>query len=282
MENADANRMCVLPQCTLLSPPLVRSHRSLVHENAKLLVGSRSQARDWGSASTAPEAMLASLRSSRRFQELVSTMAQQKKWAKDRRKQVAKAVPPDSTRLAGFVRHAFAALRLHAEAQQREVNALIRSLAAWRRQQLSLHLALWHSAVIECAFDLLATAFDQWLRYCKTKARSRVLEDGLAALSRTLRLWTLEHYFHWWSLVSDLSRDVRLRSLAAALHAFQSGAHVCAWMRAAKRRAMCFSTALTLTRTFHLWHACAQHFRSAPPPTTSLPFSLISLRLIGG
>lgn len=250
-------------QSTFLSPTL-RTHRFLVHDAAKLLVdaaaaggvGHEYAVGAHVAAARSPANLLASLQSSRRFQDLVSTVAQQK--ARQSYDWQGRGRGPHA---ALCVVHAFATLRQHARAQQRDVHMLIRSLAAWRRQQLMQHLLLWQRVVVERRFDALASSFDMWRRCADAAAHTHLLEERLAALTPTLRLSPLLRYMQWWSFISDITRAVRLSRLASSLWALQNGAHTRAWTRAAKRRALCFSNALSLTRSFHHWNACAANFR---------------------
>ena len=58
-----------------------------------------------------------------------------------------------------------------------------------------------HRTVVESAFDALACAFDKWRRYHHAKEHSRMLEDRLAELQRTLQRALLAQYLAWWSLL---------------------------------------------------------------------------------
>jgi len=254
---------------TLLSPALMRTHNFLVHENAKLLVGGAAAGHAGNLRKHSSVNFLTVLRSSPRFQELVTTMSHQK----DRQSYGWQSSMPHAAPVpCHCVRRAFATLRRHVHAQQREVHMLIRSLAAWRRQRLLQHLQHWQRLVIERRFDALASSFDAWRRRADAAAHTHLLEERLAALAPALRLSPLSRYMHWWSFITDITRAVRLSQLASSLWALQTGVHISAWTRAAKRRALCFSNALTLTRSFHGWHTFAEYFRYTPsPPPTFLP-----------
>jgi len=304
--NARAGAALLLPG-PLLSPTLLRNNRSLVRENARLLLG-RGCARslDADAPAESPQDLVAALRGSRRFHDLVSTIAQQRSSALAVRAGGgvgAAGVGSEEGREA--LERAFSALQQHAAQQQHALHQLQRSLAVWRRWRLSQNLVHWHRTVVESAFDALASAFDRWRHYLRAKSHSRMLEDRLAALQRTLRRALLEHCLHWWSLMMygthtvgsrgcctlaqarmtrarararaqtththtckfgvcrDILRGARLRLLASCLRALRRGGQVCAWTRAAKRRAACVCAATALTRTFHGWRECALDCRCA-------------------
>jgi hypothetical protein len=200
--NARAGAALLLPG-PLLSPTLLRNNRSLVRENARLLLG-RGCARslDADAPAESPQDLVAALRGSRRFHDLVSTIAQQRSSALAVRAGGgvgAAGVGSEEGREA--LERAFSALQQHAAQQQHALHQLQRSLAVWRRWRLSQNLVHWHRTVVESAFDALASAFDRWRHYLRAKSHSRMLEDRLAALQRTLRRALLEHCLHWWSLM---------------------------------------------------------------------------------
>jgi hypothetical protein len=58
-----------------------------------------------------------------------------------------------------------------------------------------------HRNVVESAFDALACAFDKWRRYYHAQEHSRMLEDRLIEMQRTLRRALLSQYLAWWSLL---------------------------------------------------------------------------------
>ena len=122
---------------TTFSPTVVRNNQSLVRENARVLLG-----QSCGS----PADVVAALRSTRRFQDLVSSLEQQRSGPAPVRASAsssAAGLGSGDGLLCETQRRAFAALRRHAAAQQRAVNGLQRSLAAWRRWRLSQHLVHW-------------------------------------------------------------------------------------------------------------------------------------------
>ena len=122
---------------TTFSPTLVRNNQILVRENARVLLG-----QSCGS----PADVVAALRRSRRFQDLVSSLEQQRSGPAPVHASASSSAAGQGSGdglLCETQRRAFAALRRHAAAQQRAVNGLQRSLAAWRRWRLSQHLVHW-------------------------------------------------------------------------------------------------------------------------------------------
>jgi hypothetical protein len=122
---------------TTFSPTVVRNNQSLVRENARVLLG-----QSCGS----PADVVAALRSTRRFQDLVSSLEQQRSGPAPVRASAsssAAGLGSGDGLLCETQRRAFAALRRHAAAQQRALHGLQRSLAAWRRWRLSQHLVHW-------------------------------------------------------------------------------------------------------------------------------------------
>ncbi len=122
---------------TTFSPTLVRNNQSLVRENARVLLG-----HSCGS----PADVVAALRRSRRFQDLVSSLEQQRSGPAPVHASAsssAAGLGSGDRLLCETQRRAFAVLRRHAAAQQCAVHGLQRSLAAWRRWRLSQHLVHW-------------------------------------------------------------------------------------------------------------------------------------------
>jgi hypothetical protein len=197
MENLQASHMQDMSadsSPTLLSPKLMYTHRFLVQTNARMLV---SVADGAPSAAGSPAEFLAALRSSRRFQELVSTITQHKARVDDGRQSHTLTLVEARSRaaaekfcddvLVACVRRAFASLQQHALEQRREIQALVHSLALWRQTHLSRHLVHWHRFVVEHTFDAIASSFDKWLRYKNGKARIRVLQQSATFLTQATR-----------------------------------------------------------------------------------------------
>ena len=152
-------------------------------------------------------------------------------------------------------------LRQYARVQERKVQSLTRSLAAWRRHQLSSHLLHWRRTVCEGRSDALAVAIDRWRQYVAAAQRSRMLDERCVHLQEALRRQPLERFLQWWSFIVDISIAQRRSLMGGFYRALQAGTQARASMRAAKHRAQIFSRALLLTRALHHWCSCAGNCR---------------------
>ena len=201
-----------------------------------------------------PTETLKMLRGSPRFHDLVTQMEQNR--------QLRACGPSEREHVAAEILHreegvrrAFGCLVQHVGAQQRGVNQLMRALSAWRRRKLFQHLIHWHCCVVEGAFDALAAAVDTWKRAVAAGAKKRVLEDSAFVLQQTVQLRHLERCVNWWSFLTDIERDARLRVLAAALRALHVGIRESAWAHDAKHCASLVRARRVFATGFQAWCA---------------------------
>ena len=242
---------------TLLSPALMQRFVVQAREAATLLLGEQRAA---VCPVRTPTETLEMLRGSERFHDLVTQMEQNR--------QLRACGPSEREHVAAEILHreegvrrAFGCLVQHVGAQQRGVNQLMRALSAWRRRKLFQHLIHWHCCVVEGAFDALAAAVDTWKRVVAAGAKKRVLEDSAFVLQQTVQLRHLERCVNWWSFLTDIERDARLRVLAAALRALRVGIRESAWAHDAKDCASLVRARRVFATGFQAWFTRAMGCR---------------------
>ena len=86
-------------------------------------------------------------------------------------------------------------------------------------------------------------------------AKKRVLEDSAFVLQQTVQLRHLERCVNWWSFLTDIERDARLRVLAAALRALHVGIRESAWAHDAKHCASLVRARRVFATGFQAWCA---------------------------